>query len=380
MKYLELRNKIENFSKFQGTQKIPHSLIVNKGFPGNFNISFGEGPFLEKFGNYLDNSEAYNFSTIQQVIRVNDFNDAMDDTHLLLFDMADVSSFIGGKDIADEQRKDIADFTIRKIFEFLINELGLEPKRFVISYLSGGKAEEITAGKYKFDKNIEADPFIGIAKEFGINEEQFIPDKTRTTLLALNFTPPVAWGYRNEILYKTDNLSEPLDIASIENLLWRPIYENDTVVDLVRWENFWSFSVVGLERLLMLVNNSDKAYEADHIMPLITKFSEITGSSDVQLCRVTMELLRVFHRIVADMKTFSVVSDSRKEKLIPFRRKFLQNCEKIGFDYAHGLKDLLIFNAELQPCYPELLSNIDSQANELIEWIGRGQIFVKNKK
>jgi len=94
MKYLELRNKIENFSKFQGTQKIPHSLIVNKGFPGNFNISFGEGPFLEKFGNYLDNSEAYNFSTIQQVIRVNDFNDAMDDTHLLLFDMADVSGFI----------------------------------------------------------------------------------------------------------------------------------------------------------------------------------------------------------------------------------------------------------------------------------------------
>jgi len=377
MKYLELRNKIENFSKYSGVQRIPHSLIVNKGFPGNFNISFGEAPFLEKFGNYLDNSESYNFSTIQQVIRVNDFNDALDDTHLLLFDMADVSGFIGGKDVADEKRKDIADFTIRKIFEFLINELGLEPKRFVVSYLAGGQVEKVTAGKYKFDKNLEADPFIKIAKEFGINDEQFIQDQTRTTLLALNFTPPVAWGYRNEILYKTDNLSEPLDIASIENLLWKPIYEDGTVVDLVRWENFWSFSVVGIERLLMLVNNSNKAFEADHIMPLITKFLEITKSSDIQLCRVTIELLRVFHRIVADMENFSNISDSRREKLIPFRRKFLQNCEKLGFDYKQGLKELLIFNAELQPCYPELLLNIDSQTNELIEWIGRGKIFVK---
>ncbi|MBI4252934.1 hypothetical protein HY623_01995 [Candidatus Uhrbacteria bacterium] len=378
MNYLELRNKLEQFTKYSGVNKIPRTSIVNKGFPGNFNISFGEGPFLEKFENYLDNPESYNFSVIQQVIRVNDFTSHFDDTHLLLFDMADISGFVGEINVPDDKRNDIASFTVKKTFEFLINELGLKPEKFIISYLAGGKVEELTGGKYKFNKYIEADPFIKIAKEFGISESQFIPDKTRTTLLALNFTPPVSWGYRNEILYKADNLSEPLDIASIENLLWRPIYKNGTVVDLVRWENFWSFQVVGIERLLMLINNSDKAYEADHILPLITKFSEKTGNSDFQLCRVTIELLRVFHRIVADMKSFNVMSSSRKEKLIPFRRKFLQNCEKLGFDYKNGLKELLILNGKLQPCYPELLSDIESQADEMIKWLGRGKIQIKN--
>ncbi|MFA5029271.1 MAG: hypothetical protein WC518_00790 [Patescibacteria group bacterium] len=375
MKYLELRNRIENFTKYPKTQKISRSLIVNKGFHGNFNISFGEAPFLEKFGNYLDNSEAYNFSTIQQVIRVNDFRDDLDSTHLLLFDMADVSGFIGGKNVSDDERKNIASFTIRKTFEFLINELKLKPERFKISYLTGGNVEVLTAGKYKFDKYVEGDSFIKTAKEFGICDEQFIPDQTRTTLLALNFQPPVCWGYRNEILYQTDSPSELLDIASIENLLWRPVFKNGIIADLARWENFWSFQVVGVERLLMLINNSDKVYAADHIMPLITKFSEVTNSLDIHVCRITMELLRVFHRIVADMEGFSILSSSRKEKLIPYRRKFLQNCEKLGFDYKTNLKELLTLNGKLQPCYPELLSGTEAKTNKIIEWLRKGKIY-----
>lgn len=374
MDYIELRNKLEQFPKYSGTVKIPRSPIVHKGFPGNFNISFGEWPFLEKFGNYLDNSESYNFSTIQQVIRVNDFKNHFDDTHLLLFDMADISGFIGEIDASDDKRDDIARFTVEKTFEFLIDDLGLEPQKFIISYFAGGKVKASTDGKYKFDKYIEADPFIKTAKKFGIADEQFVPDKTRTTLLALNFTPPVCWGYRNEILYKADNLSEPLDIASIENLLWRPIYKNDTIVDLQRWENFWSFQVVGIERLLMLVNNSNKAYEVDHILPIITKFSEITGYSDMQICRVTTEILRVLHRIIADLKNFSGMSKTRKDHLRIYRAKFLQNCIKTGFDYKNELKKLLILNGELQPCHPELLLDIESQAGEIIKWIGRGKI------
>jgi len=267
MDYLDLRNKLQNFSKYPNTVKISRSSVVHNGFHGNFNISFTEAPLLEKFNNYLDNNSAsYNFSTIQQCIRVNDFKDILDDSHLLLFDMADIAGVIFEANISDEERIERAQFTIRKTFEFLINESGLNPKNFLISYYAGGEVKEATSGKYKFHKFIEADPFIKIVKEFGISDEQLMPDKTRTTLLTLNFIPPAPWGYRNEILYKADNLSEPLDIASIEHLLWRPIYENETIVDVKRWENFCSFSVVGIERLLMLVNNSSKVYEANHIM------------------------------------------------------------------------------------------------------------------
>ena len=72
MDYLELRKRIEELPKYSGTVKIARSPIVHDGFHGNFNISFAEEPYLKKFGNYLDQTEDYNFSTIQQVIRVND--------------------------------------------------------------------------------------------------------------------------------------------------------------------------------------------------------------------------------------------------------------------------------------------------------------------
>lgn len=376
MKYSELRNTIENYTKYPKTQRIPHSPIVHEGFPGNFNISFGEEPFLNKFGNYLENQEKFVFSTIQPVIRINDFKEDLDSSHLLLFDMADVSGFIGDVNTTDIGRNELAEFTVRNTFNFLINVLGLEPKGFLISYLAGGNVNELTNGKYKFNKYIEADPFIKTAKEFGITDKQFIPDQSRTTLLALNFTPPVSWGYRNEILYQADFLSEPLDIASIENLLWRPIFKNGIISDLVRWENFWSFQVVGIERLLMLINETEKAYTADHIMPLIDKFSQITGSTDIPACRLTMELLRVFHRIVADVRRFAVLSASRKEKLIPYRRKFLKNCQELKFDYQKGINELLMLNGDLQFFYPELLHDTGSQSEELNKWLARGKINI----
>lgn len=367
MDYLELRKIIGDYQKYAGTVKISRSPIVHDGFHGNFNMSFAEEPYLKKFGNYLDQTEDYNFSTIQQVIRVNDLKN-LDDTHLLLFDMADISGFIGKTNALYNERNDIANFTIRKTFGFFINELKLKPENFFISYLAGGEVKALTGGKYTFDKYIDADPFIKTAKEYGISEKNFIPDKSRTTLLALNFTPPVAWGYRNEIFYKTDKFL--LDIASIENLLWRPIYKTDRIADIATWEHFMSFQVVGIERLLMLLNGFEKIYEADHIKPLIENVGQYSDKS----CRILAEMLRCFHRIVADVKSFSNLSCKRKRKLIPYRRNFLQNCIKIDFNYKERLKDLLMLNSKLQPCYPELSIDIESYANEIIEWLGRGKI------
>lgn len=374
MKYLELRNKVQDFSKYPNTVKISRSPIVHNGFQGNFNVSFGEAPLLKKFNGYLNNSSSYNFSTIQQCIRLNDFKDLLDDSHLLLFDMSDIAGFIYETDVPDKERTQKAQFTIQKTFEFLIDEIGLDPKKFLISYYAGGEVSDATAGKYKFDEFIQKDPFIETVKKFGISDEQFIPDRTRTTLLSLNFIPPAPWGYRNEILYKADNLNEPLDIASIENLLWQPVYEDGRIVGLERWKNFCSFSVVGIERLLMLVNNFNKVYEADHIMPLIIKLSKKTKNADFSSCRMMIELIRVFHRIIADVRSFSNLSASRKEKLIPLRRKFLRNALILNFDYGNDLKDLLILNGKLQPCFPELLIDVDLQADEIIKWLQLGKI------
>jgi len=109
-------------------------------------------------------------------------------------------------------------------------------------------------------------------------------------------------------------------------------------------------------------------------MPLIIELSEKTKNSNPSLCRGIIELVRVFHRIVADVKSFSNLSVSRKEKLILLRRKFLKNSLTLGFDYRNELEALLILNGKLQSCFPELLVGVDLQAVEIIKWLERGKI------
>jgi hypothetical protein len=371
MTHQELRVLLEKYPKYPGTVHIPHSPIVHVGFPGNFNISFGEGPILAKFGNYLDNPEPYYFSTIQPCIRVNDLNVVMarDPTHLMLFDMADVAGLISSINTTASQKKEMSEHTIRSTFDFLINTLGLDPKRFIVSYFAGASIDEATKGKFAFDRQIEPDPFIHTASEFGIGEEQLVPDRSRTTLLSLNLTPPVCWGYRNEVLYRVDNLAEPLDIGSIENLLWQPILKDGVITSIEDSKNFWTFSVVGVERLLMLVNNLSKVFEVNSISPLVRNIGELTHGATEQDLRVCAEFVRVFHRITADIGDFSVLSESRREKLIPFRRYFLTKCQMLGIEYRKVLPNLLASNAKLQNYYPELGKDTEGQATTISNWL-----------
>ncbi|OGF20341.1 hypothetical protein A2Y83_00670 [Candidatus Falkowbacteria bacterium RBG_13_39_14] len=121
----------------------------------------------------------------------------------------------------------------------------------------------------------------------------------------------------------------------------------------------------------MALNNFKKVYETDHIKPLIKEMRNDISSES----RVVGEMLRVFHRIVADVKSFSNLSCKRKRKLILYRRLFLQNCIKINFNYKEKMENLLALNSRLQPCYPELAVNTKYFANEIINWLERGKKF-----
>ena len=67
------RERIQNWPKHSEIVKVERAPIITPGFPGTFNLSFTEDPWLKEYGKFVDFDHDYHFSTIQSCIRPNDF-------------------------------------------------------------------------------------------------------------------------------------------------------------------------------------------------------------------------------------------------------------------------------------------------------------------
>jgi hypothetical protein len=145
----------------------------------------------------------------------------------------------------------------------------------MVTYFGGGAtAREIEASikapgrqlKVEVDSIIEADPFSKEAfLEYGLREKQLLPNNTRDNFLTSNwdvFTAP--WGYRNEVHYRLQG-GVMLDIATIENLIFKPIVEERAgvkyVVDVVPWDKCFVINGAGIERLALATTSLEHLFD-----------------------------------------------------------------------------------------------------------------------
>lgn len=361
MKYKELREKVQNLEKYPGCVKIDRSPLIHKGFPGTFNLSFTEHPWLEEHGKYADFDHDYVFSTIQSCIRLNDFplmgsSDSW--KYLGVFEMADLFGMVSLKDRSnsvDLQRKQTK--ALFKLFE----DLGISKNSIYPSYQAGGKVKEIINGKYDFDFNITKDIISKqVFLEQGVPEENLISDTSRLTFLATNLYKSIPeekgaipiltpWGYRSEINVNISTKESPkyIDVATIQRFLWKPISNSGQTTGLDEIDDEVSIAATGLERLCMVANDLQKVQDVDYIKP----FYEVLGKEQIS-CG---ESLRALHRIYSDMKKFKTPSLSRNRK--PKIRKLLQNIPRdLTLD---KIKDLLQIHSETQPWHSELKEGIE---------------------
>jgi hypothetical protein len=136
--YQHLRETIKNWNKFPSCIPTPRSPIINKGYPGTFNLSFGEGPMMNEYGGYQSFDHDFCYSTIQVVIRPNDIFECLigsPNRYLGVFEMADIHGQINLKEkinLAKVEREQTLSLVS------LLNSLGIESSRIYPKYCAGG--------------------------------------------------------------------------------------------------------------------------------------------------------------------------------------------------------------------------------------------------
>ena len=402
MKYQELRDKVQNLEKYEGCVKIDRSQLINPAYPGQFNLSFTEYPWLQEYGRYTDFDHDFAFSTVQSCIRWNDIHQAAMCSKLVgnerwkylgVFEMADVSGMISLlqrtpdyiETVKFARETGIPFDRVSRIrsFDYKANELqtlqtttlvnfltslGIGKDRIYPSYQLGGNISKITGGKYSFDFQTPED-CVGAFSFYEQGIENLISDKTRDTLLSVGLkrengegkaaTICTPWGYRNEINVNIGTKKRPrfVDVGTLERFLWKPIYEGEQIVGLQDINDVVSIGALGLERLCMVVNGLQKVQDIDCIKPVYDAMPNVGEKVLVG------ESLRAIHRIYADIKTYEInvpKQSSRGEKIKKLARTILDS----GLDLKQ-IAELLKINAQCQPWHPELEGTVDFCLQEI---------------
>jgi len=127
-------------------------------------------------------------------------------------------------------------------------------------------------------------------------------------------------------------------------------------------------SVVGVERLAMIVNGFDKIQEVDYLKKYFEKAFTIFSEFDEEEIIIIGELIRVLHRIFSDVKHFQLKLNRRQRQ---YKNKMIiALIDKLRgkFD-PERIKSLLEIHTEVQPWHPELKESIEETLIEISRYL-----------
>lgn len=372
MKYEELRKKILNWKKFSNCKLIERSPLINRGFPGTFNLSFTEDPWLKEYGKYVDFDHDFIFSTIQSCIRPTDIpliGTSNSWKYLGVFEIADLNGIINLSNKPDYSQ--LQENQVFKLVKFL-EEIGISREKIHASYNVGGELKKISDGKYYFDFIVPEDVISKNAfLKAGIPKENLIVDKSRDTFLCLHLHQPTPWGYRNEIYVNLESKEKPnlLDIGTIEYLKFKPLFNGSTqystnIVGLEESSCGVSLVAFGLERLCLAINGLQRVQDIDYLKPFYEKLEQVIGEKNFLIG----ESLRALHRIYGDINSYKCFPERHQKQRI---KNILSNI----FDSItiNQIEELLKIHSENQPWHSNLKAGIQPT-------IERIELYRKSKK
>ncbi|MDD3774150.1 MAG: hypothetical protein PHW50_02630 [Patescibacteria group bacterium] len=361
MKYQELLTKINAYYQKIGIPQFPSAPIIHEGFPGNFNLSLTEYEFLQQQSGFLGLNKDMRYVKNQPCVRKNDLkyiSNLQEDSYryLLRFTMASVGGIFWLKDSSKKDK--MAHKVITNTINFLVKECSLDIKKIYIEYLKPTTIFEMTEGKYNFDYDIPVDPNLRHYQKLDIPKENFIPANNRNALLALNiYGRPTPWGYRNEIYYKYKG--KLLDIATVEDLRYFPIFKKDAIVDLKHLDSTLAIGAIGVERLLLILNNLENINQLDIISePAAILRPYLDPKDAAQL----VQTLRAIQLIIADSGGYDSLSDKRKEKIREFYKFLDLKVNNVVPDEI--LIKVMKKIAETEPNLPQLNQAVEQNLEE----------------
>jgi alanyl-tRNA synthetase len=227
--------------------------LISPVFPGTFNPSAAHGEVMEMIGQDTAIDTSRKFFVVEKCFRHVDLDKVGRSHHSAFFQM---SAYVFGASVTQlpRTRKQI----IEEAYNFLTQELGLNPKRFLVTIFGGGKV-----------KNLEFEPdneSFEVWKELGILEDKLIMVPGENNFVYLQREGDAA-GPRCEIYYdRGENYTENRYVE-IGSVIFEIYYFSKG--QLRDSKNVVAGGAFGIERLAMVLNNLHSIYEVDTFAPLV---------------------------------------------------------------------------------------------------------------
>ncbi|MFH1308760.1 MAG: alanine--tRNA ligase [Patescibacteria group bacterium] len=322
----ELKEKYLKFFEKKGHTIISGSSLIPENDPTALFISAGMHPLVPYLlgEKHASGKRLVNF---QKCIRTNDIDKVGNDFHLTYFEM------LGNWSLGDYWKQE----AIKMSYEFLIDELGLDPNKLAISCFEG-------------DDNVSKDEeSFNAWKSLGISEKRikFLGRESNWWGPAGKIGP---CGPDTEMFYYSKNSVpeefDPNDSNWVE--IWNDVFMEYNKTSDGKYEPLSQKNVdtgMGVERTVAILNNLDSVYEIDELRPLILKIKELASSKDIKAERIIADHVRAAINLISD----GVVPSNLEQGYVLRRliRRAIRYAKKIGIDSILEIAKLISNNIDL---------------------------------
>ncbi len=381
----ELRKRFLKFFEERGHKVMPSSSLI----PENDSTTLFTGSGMQPLVPYLmgeSHPKGKRLVNIQKSFRAEDIEEVGDNRHTTFFEM------LGNWSLGDYFKKE----QLNWLFEFLTEEIKLDPKRIYVSVFRGNKEigidkdlESVQIWKDIFKKvGIEAND-IDESEKYGFQDGRiFYYSETKNwwsrSGIPANMPIGEIGGPDSEVFY---DLGEKL--KRHENSKWRnqPCHincncgrfieiGNSVFIEFIRSEKgFDSLPQKnvdfggGLERIITVVQGKNNIFKTDLFINIIKKIEELSGlryENNMQSFEIIADHLRAATFIMGDDR--GIIPSNVDQGYIVRRliRRAIRYGRQISIEKKSWTQEIAkVINNDYKSIYPELIHNLEFITNNL---------------
>ncbi len=289
MNSTELRQKYLKFFEDKGHKIIPSASLIppqEVELAGTERVLFttaGMHPLIP----YLlgkEHPQGKRLVNVQKCLRTDDIDEVGDKTHNTFFEM------LGNWSLGDYGKKE----TISWSWEFLVNELKLDPKRIYVSVFSGDDDAP-------FDEESH-----NIWKKVGVTQDHIFKYGKEDNWWPTGGKKPGPQGPDTEMFYDTNPTgSGPIDLVLNSRFveIWNDVFmqygrNEDGSYSELKQKNV--DTGMGLERILKVLQNAPSIYETDVFLPLVKKIEDLSQYFIDTSARIVADHIRASVFLISD--------------------------------------------------------------------------------
>jgi len=252
-----LLNKFREFcTKHKYGLKSPTGLL-SPVFPNEFNVSGGHNYSMEFLNSSTRIAPSVKYSLFERTFRRIDLERVGYSNHHLSFFQVALFAYTGDQELVGEFMQE----GVTHMKSFITEALGIPKERLLITVFDGGKVKDFVIPK---------EPFLKQWLSAGFSQRQIIPIRGRRNLIFSEIEGAAVCPTCEIFFDKGETSREGDRFVEIGSLnLYKYLY-SQRKNKLIIPDNWVLNSIVGIERLLMVLQDKWTIFNIDCIYPLIT--------------------------------------------------------------------------------------------------------------